>query len=58
VVIEPPGDFGRRRVFEVDNGVFVAGKVGLVKQGAGAVDEAPELVGGVGANAFLVETAE
>ena len=58
VVIEPPGDFGRGGIFEVDDGVFVAGEVGFVKEGAGAVDEAAKLVGGVGADALLVETAE
>ena len=58
VVIEPPGDSGRGGIFEIDDGVFVAGKVGLIKQRAGAVDEAVKLVFGVWADALLVESAE
>jgi hypothetical protein len=58
VVIEPPGDFGRRRVLKVDDGVLVARKVGLIKQGASAMNEAPKLVSGPGRNAFLMKTAE
>ncbi len=44
VMIEPPGDFGRRGVLEVDDGVLVAGEIGFVEEGAGAVDEAMVLV--------------
>ena len=40
MVIEPPGDAGRWGIFEVDDGVFVAGEVGFVEKGAGAMDEA------------------
>ena len=58
VVIEPPGDFGRWGILEVDDGVLVAGKVGFVEEGAGAVDEAAEFVGGVGADALMVKAAE
>jgi hypothetical protein len=58
VVIEPPGDFGRWGVFEVDDGVLVAGKVGLIEEGAGAVDEAAELVGGVLGDTLVVKAAE
>ena len=45
MVIEPPGDFGRGGVFEVDNGVFVAGEIALVEERAGAVHEAVVLIG-------------
>ena len=58
VVIEPPGNFGRGGIFEVDDGVFVAGEVGFVKEGARTVDEAAKFIGGAGADAFLMETAE
>ena len=58
VVIEPPGDFGRWGVFEVDDGVFVAGEVGLIEEGAGAVDETAELVGGVLGDTLVVKAAE
>jgi hypothetical protein len=36
-MIEPPGDFGRRRIFEVDNRVLIAGKFALVEQRSGPV---------------------
>ncbi len=39
-MIEPPGDARRGRVFEVDDGVLVAGEFALVKERAGAMDEA------------------
>ena len=58
VVIEPPGDFGRGRVLEVDDRVLVAGEVGLAEEGAGAVDEAAVFVLGVGTDALVVESAE
>jgi hypothetical protein len=58
VVIEPPRDFRRAGILEIDDGVFVAGEIGLIEEGAGPVDEATELVGGAGVDALLVETAE
>ncbi len=58
VVIEPPGNAGRRGIFEVDNGVFVAGEFSLVEEGAGAVNEAVVFVIGARMDALLVEPAE
>jgi hypothetical protein len=58
VVIEPPCDFGRGRIFEVDDGVLVARKVGFVEEGSGAVHQAAKLVGGIGADALVVKAAE
>jgi len=58
MVVEPPGDFGRGGVFEVDDGVLVAGEFALVKEGAGAVDEAVVFVNGVGRDALAMEAGE
>jgi len=58
VVIEPPGDAGRGRIFEIDDGVFVAGELGLIEEGSGAMDEAVVFVVGAGMDALLVESAE
>jgi len=58
VVIEPPGDVGRGGVFEVDDGVFVARELALVKQRPGAMDEAVVLVAGVPGDALAVEARE
>ena len=40
VVIEPPGDFGRTGIFKIDDGVFVAIKLLLVKQRTSPVQQA------------------
>ena len=58
MVIEPPGDFGRGGILEVDDGVFVADEVGFVEEGAGAVDETAVFIVGVGADALVVEAAK
>jgi hypothetical protein len=58
VMIEPPGDPGRGRVFEIDNGVFVAGEFSFVEQGPGAVDQAVKLVRGPGLDTFAMKTCE
>ena len=55
VVIEPPGDSGRGRVLEVDDGVLVAGELALVEERAGTVDEAVIVVRSVGINALAME---
>lgn len=39
-MVEPPGDFARTRIFEIDDGVFVAIKIGFVEERAGAVQQA------------------
>jgi hypothetical protein len=58
VVIEPPGDPGRRRVLEVDDGVLVAGKLALVKERAGAMHQAAILIAGAGGDALTMEACE
>jgi len=39
VMIEPPGDARRRRIFEVNDGVLVAREIALFKQRAGAMHQ-------------------
>ena len=58
VVIEPPGDLGRGGVLEIDDGVFVAGEVALVKQGAGAMDKAVILIVSSRVDALAMEACE
>ena len=58
MVIEPPGDVWRRRIFEVDDGVLVAGKLGLIEERTGAMHQAVVLVIGPRSNALAVETRE
>ncbi len=57
-MIKPPGDFGRARIFEIDDGVLVAVKLILVEQGASAVDQAGENKIHIAANALAVEAGE
>src|SRR5580698_878081 len=56
VVIEPPCDFGRTGVFEIDDGIFIAVELLFVKQRSGTVYEAGKNKFGVVANAFAVKT--
>ena len=58
VMVEPPGDARRGGVFEVDDGVLVAGKVGFVEERSGAVDEAVVGVGGIFGDALAVKAGE
>jgi hypothetical protein len=39
VVIEPPGNTGRGRVFEIDDGILIAGKLAFVKERARAMNQ-------------------
>ena len=58
MMVEPPCDLGRGRVLEVDDGVFIAGKLALVEERAGAMHQAVIFVAGVGGDALAVETRE
>ncbi len=58
MMIEPPGNFRRGRIFEIDNGVFVAGKVAFLKKGPGAMDEAVVFVLVVLPYALAMEAGE
>ena len=58
VMVEPPGNPGRRGVFEVHNGVFVAGKLALVKERSGAMHQAVIFIAGFGRNALTMESGE
>ncbi len=58
VMIEPPGDFGRAGILEIDDGVFVAIKLLLVKQRPGAMKQSGEDETGVTANALPIEAGK
>jgi hypothetical protein len=58
VMVEPPGNFGRAGIFEVDNGVFLAIELILVEQSAGAVDQTREFEIGIAANALAIEAGK
>jgi hypothetical protein len=58
MMIEPPGNFGRAGVFEIDDGVFVPREMGFVEQGSGAMQQAGELKLHVAANALAVKAGE
>ena len=58
MMVEPPGNARRGRVFEVDDGVLVAGKLTLVKERAGAVHQPVKLVLRVRLDALAVEARE
>jgi hypothetical protein len=58
MVVEPPGNPRRGGVFEIDNGVFVAGKLALVKERAGAVYQAVVLIACPRGDAFTMEARE
>lgn len=56
MVIKPPGNFGRRRIFEIDNGVLITVKIFFIEQRAGAVHQARELKIDVRANTLAIKT--
>src|SRR5208282_5926357 len=58
VVIEPPGDFGRTGILEIDDGILVAVELLLVEKSAGAMQQAGVEKVDVAANSFPVETRE
>jgi hypothetical protein len=58
MVIEPPRNFGRGGVLEIDDGVLVAGEFTLVKQRSGAMNQAVIFIAGAGADALAVEARE
>ena len=58
MMVEPPGDFGRGGVFEVDDSILVAGEFTFVKQSSSAVDQAVVFVNGVGRDALAMEAGE
>ncbi len=58
VMVEPPGNFGRAGVFEVDDGVLVAVELLFIEQRSGAMDEAGELELGIAADALAVKAGK
>ena len=55
MVVEPPCDFRRGRVLEIDDSVLIARELALVKERAGAMNEAMVFVRGVGRDALAVK---
>jgi hypothetical protein len=55
MMVEPPGNSGRRRVFEVDDGILVAAELLFVEERAGAVNQAVKLIRGFPIDALAVE---
>ena len=58
MMVKPPRDPGRGGVFEVDDGVLVAVKFALVKERAGAVQQAVILIAGPWCDALTVKARE
>ena len=58
VVIEPPGDFGRTGILEIDDGILVAVELLLVEKSAGTMQQAGVNEVHIAADSFPVETAE
>src|SRR5208282_4483694 len=58
VVIEPPGDFGRTGILEIDDGILVAVELLLVKKRAGTMQQAGVHEVHIAADSFPVETGE
>jgi len=57
-VIEPPGDFRRCGVLEVDNRVLVTRKFALVKERPGTMNQPVIFVPGLAVDALAVEARE
>jgi hypothetical protein len=57
-MVKPPGNFGRGRVLEVDDGVFIAIKIGFIKERARAMHQTAELKIHVRADALAVKAGK
>jgi hypothetical protein len=57
-MVEPPSDFGRTGVLEIDDGIFVAVEMRFIKERSRAMQQAGEDEGGVLANALPIKTRE
>ena len=57
-MVEPPGNFGRTGVFEIDDGILVAVELIFVEQRPGTVDQAGEDEVGIAANALAIEAGK
>jgi len=58
VMVEPPGDLWRTGVLEIDDGIFVAVEIRLVKQRTGAMQQSGEGEVGVFANSLAIKAGE
>ena len=58
MMIEPPGDFRRCRVFEIDNGVFVAREFAFIEERACTVDQPVVSVTRTGGYTFAMKPRE
>ena len=58
VVIEPPGDFGRTGILEIDDGILVAVELLLVEKSARAMQQAGVDEVHIAADSFPVEAGE
>ena len=58
VVIEPPGDFGRTGILEIDDGILVAVELVLVEKSAGTMQQAGVDEVHIAADSFPVEAGE
>src|SRR5207244_411096 len=56
VMIEPPGDFRRAGVLEIDDGIFPAVEFGFIEERTGTVQQSAENEVGILPNALLIET--
>jgi hypothetical protein len=57
-MIEPPGQFRRRTVFEIHDGVFIAIEIAVIKQGSGAMHHRLKNLFPVGVNILAVKPPE
>ena len=58
MVIEPPGDFGRTGILEIDDGILVAVELLLVEKRAGTMQQAGVDEIDIAANSLPVESGE
>jgi hypothetical protein len=58
MVVEPPRNFRRRRILKVDDGIFIAGEVGLVEQRACSMHESVIGVGSASGKTLAMKAGE
>jgi len=58
VMVKPPLDFRRSRVFEIDNCIHVADEIGLIEQCSGTMNQPMKFKFRRGINPLMVQAAE
>src|SRR6185437_7308562 len=58
MMVKPPGNLRRSRILKVDNGIFIAVKIGFIKERACTMHQPCELEVHIRSDAFAIEAGK